>query len=585
MLKKLIFVAIFVLISTFLFAKTEYVYSAEEFQEALNDKEVEKIVLKADITGNFECGRGNVEIDGNGKTIRSDDWRNEIIFFNGPNFDRHKNLKIKNLTFKGVEPLSEDFLGYTNNAQYYPALYIENYNMIGLVNVKFLDSFTGLTLDGCFNTEIDSCEFDSSVFSIYLTQGMTHYGGALSIKQSAFRNFNNAIYDYSIADSEKDQGIVEIENCQFYESEDYWMTIVKKEDSDNGWGNKKGMIHDYHFNFKNCYFDKELIPFASKYHDDSDIPSLIIEIYDLAGSMDDKMEEMEELLNSALGYNYDDSEININAEISAYINNPTKEDLNAFLLNVFKLINLKKSNLYFENYFLDEDYQAQYGNDPIYDLCSSEKILDKFITPMVFIGSANSKNLLDFVKQMQNCYIEGESLNTLLSDIPAKKSEFFRNNITLYNDFYNRRTMALKALDAIINKAKQLPTFYTTEEYNRIEKFRNLFIEYYNLYDKYLKAQLFDVPLNYLYLSFMNQIFYNLDNRDKLERIAMQFTDFGVIKYNCSVLYVTSDNFDQILEMFKDYLGKKEYEEIQAKAKTTPQWFKNSAVKLLKELD
>ncbi len=83
----------------------------------------------------------------------------------------------------------------------------------------------------------------------------------------------------------------------------------------------------------------------------------------------------------------------------------------------------------------------------------------------------------------------------------------------------------------------------------------------------------------------MNQIFYNLDNRDKLERIAMQFTDFGVIKYNCSVLYATHDNFDQILEMFKDYLGKKEYEEIQAKAKTIPQWFKNSAVKLLRELD
>ncbi len=137
--------------------------------------------------------------------------------------------------------------------------------------------------------------------------------------------------------------------------------------------------------------------------------------------------------------------------------------------------------------FLNGPYIERYGKDPVYNLCYSEKILDEFFTPMIFVGSNNSKNLLDFVKQMQNCYVEGETLNKLLNDIPTEKSEFFRKNITLYSDFYTRRTNAFEALDIIIKKAKQMPVFFTVEEFNRIEKFRLLFIEYCNLYDKYLK--------------------------------------------------------------------------------------------------
>ncbi len=71
---------------------------------------------------NFECGRGNIEIIGNGYKIKPKDEYNEIIFFNGPSYDRHKNLKINNLNFTDSE---------------YCALYIENYNMIELNDVSF----------------------------------------------------------------------------------------------------------------------------------------------------------------------------------------------------------------------------------------------------------------------------------------------------------------------------------------------------------------------------------------------------------------------------------------------------------------
>jgi len=410
-------------------------------------------------------------------------------------------------------------------------------------------------------------------------------GGYLLLEDNIFKTFTYAIYDACLESEEKGQGYVEVKDCKFYESEEYWTSVVRKGHSDNTWGNKKKMLYDYEFYFSNCSFDRRLITFSSEYHGKKDIPNLAFEIDDLVIPMDDKIEELETLINNVLYYNYTDSEMEVTGKINSYLNNPTRENLNDFFLDIFKLCNLKKINLYYEDYFLNWAIDTQYETDPVYSLCSNQKILDEFVTPQIFINSNNSKNLLDFIKQAQNCFIEGEPLNVLMYDIPAEKSEFFRKNINIYNDFYNRVDYCKQALNHLLNKAKQLPDFFTPEEYNRIERFRYLFLEYYNLYDKFLKAQLFDIPLNYLYLAFMNQIFYNLDDRDNLERIALKFTDFGVIKYNCSVLYATSDNFDQILEMFKDYLGKKEYEEIQAKAKTTPQWFKNSAVQLLKSLE
>jgi hypothetical protein len=570
MLKKIFFVMIMVLSCVNFFADTRDVNTMGEFQDALLDGEIDKIVLRANLLGNFECKRGNITIDGNGHSIIPNDKNNEILFFNGPMYNRNENVTIQNLTFEGSEDCG---------------LYMENYNMIKLDHVEFSNCEKGLTLDGCFNTEIASCEFDQCAWSIYLINGTAHYGGAITLNNSVFENFNVAIYDFCVPSNEKDQGIVAINHCKFHESDEGWTYAVKKINSDNVFGNKKQMAYKYQYHFSDCYFDKRIYSFNSKQYEENDLPSLMLEISDLGGPIDDKINEMAELLNAELAHYYEDSELIVNGEISVYINNPTQGYLNEFLLNLFKLINLQKTNLCFANYFLEWNYQDQCGNDPIYDLYSSEEILDDFITPIVFVASNNGKNLLDFLKQAQNCYVEGEPLNELMNNIPVEKSEFFRKNITLYNDFYTRRTNALKALDVIIGKAKQIPDFYTKEEFNRIEKFRLLFIEYYNLYDKFLRAQLFDVPLNYLYLSFMNQIFYNMDNKDILGKTARQFTDFGVIKYNCSVLDVTSDNFDQILEMFKDYLGKKEYEAVQVKAKTTPQWFKNSTVKLLRELD
>ncbi len=143
-----------------------------------------------------------------------------------------------------------------------------------------------LTLDGCFNTVISSCEFDECNYPIVLRSGKIHNGGYIEINNSVFRDFSFAIHDYCVASDEKDQGVVEIDNCKFYESNDSCKHVVNKNNSDNVWLNKKHMLYDYQFKFSNCYFDKRLFPFDSMYYGDSEIPNLIIEIYNLGNLLD-----------------------------------------------------------------------------------------------------------------------------------------------------------------------------------------------------------------------------------------------------------------------------------------------------------
>ncbi len=52
MFKKIMFMILFVLVCIYCFAiNTEFVYNAEDFQEALNDNIVEKIIISSNLVG------------------------------------------------------------------------------------------------------------------------------------------------------------------------------------------------------------------------------------------------------------------------------------------------------------------------------------------------------------------------------------------------------------------------------------------------------------------------------------------------------------------------------------------------------
>jgi len=528
----------------------KFVYSADDFQAALDDKAVESISLRKDISGNFVCRRGNVTIEGTGFTLSAEDNEKPALFFDGPDLNRYSDILIRDLQFSAKES----------------ALHIQNFNRIGLKNLVFTDTETAILLDGCFNTSIQDCTFSSCDTCIELNSGARHQSGLIEIVGGLFQAFSVGIYDCSTADKEPGQDMVKIINSTIKGHPNFWGIFVMKANAHSVWNNPKDMVLSYRYFFKNLTYDKKIIPYLSGYYEKGN-NNLAQEIEIILEQSEKTLESLSATIGKQQKAFYDTYEgfrVEKMEGIVEFLNDPKKTQLADFFEQIIQFSNELMFNSRFEAFFLDRPKDWDVDDGPVYQLFITKSMGWQYLAPVSLILSDEFQYLVDFAKQSKYCFVHDTPLSEWLQDLSETDSEFFKKSIFLYNALLFKEDYCLEVLDLLINHSDEMKTSvlpFKTEYQNYIDK-----------YNDYYLTLLFDFPLQVIALGTIGEILQKQDQKEYLAELSQRFAKFYAIKNRFSKIETTARTYDKIQELFKQYLKKEDYNKFKDQINQTPLW-------------
>jgi len=529
----------------------KFVYSSEDFQAAFDDKTIETISLRRNISGNFVCRRGNVRIDGEGGyTLSAEDSEKPVLFFDGPDFNRHNDIHVKNLTFS------------TKNT----ALHIQNYNHIVLERLSFSGTKIAILLDGCFNTAITVCSFSTCDTCIILNSGARHHSGSIEIDNCQFKNFGTGIYDNSTADKSPGQDVVQIKNCTIQEHPDFWPSFIDKANANGVWNNPKDMVLSHRYFFENTLFDREIIPYSSNFYE-SDNKNLAQEITIIFKNTRTKLESLSSTVGRPLDNFYDAYEgfkVKKMEGIVGFLNDPKTFNLRDFFEHIVQLTNETLFNSRYEYFVYGWSKDWDVDDGPLFELFSTKSMGWQYLAPVSLILSHDFQYLVDFAKQSKYCFVHNTPLSEWLQELSVTDSEFFKKSVILYNALFDKEEYCLSVLNQLIN--------FSVELKKSAISFKDEYQEYIEAYNDYILALLFDVPLQIIALGVTGEIMQQQDQKEYLAELAQRFSEMYAIKNRFSKLETTARTYDKILELFKKYLKNEDYNKLNASIKQDPLW-------------
>jgi hypothetical protein len=270
---------------------------------------------------------------------------------------------------------------------------------------------------------------------------------------------------------------------------------------------------------------------------------------------------------------------NLKKEIEAFNVDYFDLDRYIYLINEYIKI-LPYNNVY------SEDHKKIYKNDLIYDLYENDKSYLKFLESNVFNYAFDDKFTNSFNNYLDNVIYNNNNLGSYLPNLKSDKKLIFHNNTKIYEMYKLKRDYVKRIIKDLKNNAFRYNL--TDKQINTVYKYDELINNYLESYSKFLRIELFDVPLNLYFMKTYYELMHTeKEDENQIKNIYLQFSDLAYIYAYGAVSNATNIFQTEIIRKIKDILEIKDgdegsdfYQELKILAETSSNRYKEEVEKL-----